>query len=214
VSPVASGPSEQGVRELFNGKDLTGWKVTNFGGEGTVRVRDGIIRLEMGEMLTGITWEGDGPREDYELTIEARRVNGNDFFCGVTFPVGDEYCSFIVGGWGGGLVGISSIDGLDASENETTQVRSFERGRWYRIRIAVSKLEIGAWIDDQPMAKVAREGRRFDVRPEVLLSIPLGIAAYQTTAEVRRIELRQTPVKKHLPIVIRDWPKRSRRQRS
>ena len=37
---------------------------------------------------------------DYELRLEAKRVEGGDFFCGLTFPVGKEYCTLILGGWG------------------------------------------------------------------------------------------------------------------
>jgi hypothetical protein len=48
---------------------------------------------------------------NYEIKLEAKKVTGNDFFCGMTFPVGDSFCSFIVGGWGGPVVGLSSIDG-------------------------------------------------------------------------------------------------------
>ena len=57
---------------------------------------------------------------DYEVTLEAMRVDGNDFFCGMTFPAGKDPCTLIVGGWGGTVVGLSSINGMDASENETT----------------------------------------------------------------------------------------------
>lgn len=48
-------------------------------------------------------------------------MSSSEFFCGLTVPVrtGTECVSLIVGGWGGSLVGISSIDGLDASETST-----------------------------------------------------------------------------------------------
>lgn len=60
------------------------------------------------------------PVMNYELSLEAMRVDGSDFFCGLTFPVGSNFCSFIVGGWGGGVVGLSSLNSEDASQNETT----------------------------------------------------------------------------------------------
>ena len=62
------------------------------------------------------------PKVDYEVNLDAKRVAGNDFFCGITFPVGKRFCSLIVGGWGGATVGLSSIDGKDAAENETTLI--------------------------------------------------------------------------------------------
>ena len=46
------------VKNLFNGKTLEGWKVTDFGGEGKVVVRDGAIVMQRGNQMTGITWTG------------------------------------------------------------------------------------------------------------------------------------------------------------
>ncbi|MGO9598371.1 MAG: family 16 glycoside hydrolase, partial [Isosphaeraceae bacterium] len=37
-------------KELFDGKTLNGWKKTQFGGEGRVDVKDGMIVMEMGVM--------------------------------------------------------------------------------------------------------------------------------------------------------------------
>ena len=82
----------------------------------------------MGDPFTGINWTNDFPKMNYEVALDAMRVMGSDFFCGLTVPVGDTFCSLIVGGWGGSLVGISSLDGMDASENETTKFISFEIG--------------------------------------------------------------------------------------
>lgn len=41
---------------LFNGKDLAGWKENDFGGRGVVSVKDGVIELSMGAELTGFRW--------------------------------------------------------------------------------------------------------------------------------------------------------------
>ncbi len=72
---------------LFNGKTLDGWKITQYGTEGPVLVSDGKIILNYGDGCTGVTWERDFPKVNYEVTLEARRTVGNDFFCGITFPV-------------------------------------------------------------------------------------------------------------------------------
>jgi 3-keto-disaccharide hydrolase len=177
-------------RSLFDGRTLGQWKPTNFGGEGEVHVRDGEIVLERGNDLTGITWTGDIARMDYEIELEAKRVSGGDFFCGLTFPVGDSYCSFIVGGWAGAVVGLSSLDGHDASENETTRVRNFEQNRWYKIRVRVTADRIQAWIDEETFADVKTTGRKISIRPEVQDSRPLGIASWRTTAALRSIRMR------------------------
>ena len=112
--------NEAAATSLFNGRTLGEWKTTVFGGEGDVEVTDGRIVIGAGNPLSGINWTGKHPKMDYEIALEAMRVDGSDFFCALTFPVGDSSCSFICGGWGGGVVGLSSLDGADASENETT----------------------------------------------------------------------------------------------
>jgi hypothetical protein len=175
---------------LFDGESLGQWEQTSFGGEGPVGVRDGAIVLEMGDPLTGVTWTGAALPAEYELALEASRLSGSDFFCGLTFPVGTTHCSLILGGWGGGTVGLSSIDGRDASENETTREMRFDDRRWYGVRLQVSATQIRAWLDEEPLVDVATAGRRIGIRPEVDPSRPLGIASYRTRAAIRAIRLR------------------------
>src|SRR6201999_3710283 len=129
-------------------KALGDWKVTQFGTEGKVEVKDGAIILSLGDGCTGVTWKGkELPKTDYEIQLQAKRVDGSDFFCGLTFPVSDSFCSFIVGGWGGGVVGISSVDGEDASQNDTTKYMAFTNDKWYTITVRVTKEKIQCWID-------------------------------------------------------------------
>jgi hypothetical protein len=183
--------AEAATTKLFDGKSLEGWKSTKFGGEGEVEVEDGQIILRAGNSLTGITWTGKYPKMDYEISLEAKRVDGSDFFCGLTFPVGDKPCTFVVGGWGGGVIGLSSLDGFDASENETTRYQEFENGKWHKIRVRVTEGKIEAWLDDKQVADVETEGRRISIRPEVELSRPLGISSFATTAALRDIQIKQ-----------------------
>lgn len=174
---------------LFNGKDLDGWEVTNFGPQGPVYVSGNEIVLGTGDGCTGITWKRSFPEINYMVTLEARRISGNDFFCGITFPVGKDPCTLIVGGWGGSTVGLSSIDGMDASENETTSLKSFETDRWYRICLIVSEDTIKALIDNVAVVNFRRGNKKLSIRPEVDLSRPFGIATWKTTAALRNIRL-------------------------
>ncbi|UCF35825.1 MAG: DUF1080 domain-containing protein [Acidobacteriota bacterium] len=175
---------------LFDGKTLEGWKITDFGGQGKVQVKGSAIAMDFGNDMTGITWAGEFPTNNFEIALEAMQVDGTDFFCGLTFPVDDDYCSLIVGGWGGSIVGLSSIDDMDASENETSRSMRLWRGRWYRIRLAVVGRHIRAWIDDEMVVDIDTTGGKLGVRPEVRLSRPLGFASWQTRAALRKIRYR------------------------
>jgi hypothetical protein len=96
-----------------------------------------------------------------------------------------------MGGWGGDIVGLSSLDGWDASDNETRTYFNFENGRWYAMRLRVTDQRITAWIDDRQIVDVATEGRSIGLRPgEIKLSAPLGFASYGTAGGLRKIEYR------------------------
>jgi hypothetical protein len=176
---------------IFNGRSLQGWEVTNFGPQGPVYVSGGKIILGMGDGCTGITLVRDFPKINYEVTLDAMRVEGNDFFCGMTFPVGKDPCTLIIGGWGGTTVGLSSINGKDASENETTTLRKFEKNRWYNIRLVVTQSAIRTWIDSVKVVDFVIENKKLSIRPEVELSKPFGIASWRTTAALRNIHVRR-----------------------
>ena len=176
-------------KSLVEKDSLKGWEITNFGGEGTAEVNEGVLRLDRGEPMTGVTTiRKDFPKENYEMRWKASRVDGSDFFAGVTFPVGNEFCSLICGGWGGGLVGLSSINGNDASENESTGFRQFKNKQWYAFRVRVDKKHITAWIDDEEVIKVEREGKKFSLRGEVFKSKPLGYCVFQSIVDVKEWE--------------------------
>ncbi len=181
-----------GWQAMFDGQELAGWRETPFSGHGDVHCQDGVIILGMGDPFTGINWTNDFPKVNYEVALDAMRLNGSDFFCGLTVPVGTNFCSLIVGGWGGSLVGISSLDGMDASENETTKFVAFDTGRWYRIRLRVTEKKIQAWIDKEKLADVLIADHRISVRPgDIELSEPFGLAAWQTSAALREIKFRR-----------------------
>lgn len=186
---------------LFDGRTLTGWKKTKFGGEAEVVVRNGQLILETGADMTGITWNRDTPPPewDYEVTLDVMRVEGHDFFCGLTFQAGKSPCSLILGGWGGGVCGLSSIDGFDASENDTTGYHEFQNGRWYRVRLRVTKQQITAWLDGKEILDQPLKGRKLSIRGEVDLSRPFGLSTWQTTGAVRNLRLRKLTAKEIAP---------------
>ena len=176
---------------LFDGKTLDGWKKADFFKPGEVAVDDGTIVMKAGPKMTGITCtRKDLPKTDYEFTYEAMKVDGPDFFAAATFPVGDSHITFVNGGWGGFVTGLSSLNGSDASENETTRSVKYEPKTWYKFRVRVTKKVIRCAIDGKEVAAVDYSNRKVGTRVETNASKPLGFATYETTGAVRKIEVR------------------------
>ena len=184
---------------LFDGKSLGKWQASDFAGHGDPEVQEGAIILPFGETLTGITYTGDVPKMNYEVELEAKKVDGSDFFCGLTFPVEDSFASLICGGWGGAVVGISSLDGKDAARNETRIARKFERDKWYDIRLRVLPDRLQAWIDGDKVVDVVTTGRKISTRVEIDASKPFGVSSFQTTAALRKIRLRKLDASRQTP---------------
>jgi hypothetical protein len=181
-------------KRMFDGKSMQGWRGTAFTEHGRVTVEKGAIQLGPGGPMTGVTWTGTFPVANYEVRFEAARLMGNDFFASLTFPVENAFCTLVTGGWGGDIVGLSSIDGWDASDNETRSYVTFEDGKWYAFRLRVTPDRIQAWIDEEPVINVPIRGRAITLRPgEIKLSAPFGFASYNTSAAIRKIEYRVIP---------------------
>ena len=179
---------------LFDGQSLAGWTETPFTGRGRVRVEKGTIVLGAGNPMTGITRAAAFARTNYEVRWEAARLDGSDFFSSLTFPVGDDYCTWVTGGWGGDIVGLSNLDGWDASDNDTRAYFDFEKGRWYALRLQVTPERIRAWIDGKPIIDASIKGRSVSLRfGDIELSAPFGFASYGTTGALRKIEYRLLP---------------------
>lgn len=191
--PLAAQTSD-GWQSLFDGQTLGKWKETEFSGHAEVSIKDGTIILPQGGDLTGIHLAEPPARQNYELELKAQRIDGGDFFCGLTFPIGEKCVTFVAGGWGGSVTGISSINGSDASENETTKFKKYKNGQWYLIQVKVTKERIQVRIDDELVVDLETEGRQLAMRVgEIEQSQPLGIATWRTKGAVK--DLRWRPLK-------------------
>jgi len=181
---------------LLEENDMGRWKPMPIYGVGSTVVEDGIMEMGSGSFMNGVVWQGDPPATmNYEIELEARKVYGFDFFLGLTVPVGDSHCTWICGGWAGKVVGISSIDDVDAGANETTFDMDFEEGRWYRCRMRVLPDRIQCWIDGKRVIDVNTKGRKISMRPgDIELAIPLGLTTYDTEAEYRNLVWRNLSV--------------------
>ncbi|MFP6601158.1 MAG: family 16 glycoside hydrolase, partial [Pirellulaceae bacterium] len=183
-------------RSLFDGKQLGQWEIikkNDFEKHGTVTVKNGIIALPAGQPATGIRWKGTFPRNHYEVSLQARRTKGSDFFCGLTFPFNESYLSLIIGGWGGGVTGLSNIDNMAAVENETTGYLDVKDNRWYQVRLRVTPERIRAWIDQEEILDLVTKDHKFSIWWEQEPVRPFGIASWYTAAELRQIRIIPAP---------------------
>lgn len=178
---------------LFDGKTLGDWEREDFVGYGgKVRIENGELRLDKGRELTGVRWKGEAPpTTNYEITLEARRVKGDDFFCGIVFPVGKSHCSFVAGGWGGSIIGLSSVDNMFADENETGRPFTFEENTWYKFRLRVTPKRVAVWIGEEQVIDLDLTMHEVEVHPSVEDLRPLGLASYNTDAAMRDIRLKK-----------------------
>jgi len=191
VLVTALGADRPGTRALFDGKSLDGWEKTRFSHGAGVKVKDGALVMETGNPMSGVVCtRKDLPTKDYELTYEAMRLDGSDFFAAATFPVGTSFITLVNGGWGGGVTGLSSLDGADASENETTCGVEYKDRTWYRFRVRVTAEVIAVAIDEKEVIAVSHKDRQVGTRIETRECQPLGFATYETTGAVRKVEVR------------------------
>jgi len=172
-------------------KPLTDWKPTGFSGAGRVVWEGRKVEMGAGAPMTGITAGSFAAKTGYEIRFKATRLMGNDFFCSLTFPYGDTHATWVNGGWGGDIVGVSSIDNWDASENETRTYFQFENGREYSFRLEVKPGTIRAYIDERKVVDLAVNGRTVGLRRGMAATVPLSLFGYNTVAAIREIEYRE-----------------------
>ncbi len=177
---------------LFNGKNLEGWKAADIWGNGKVEaLSNGVVSCGLGKPLTGIAYTNSFPTMSYEVRMEALRKEGSDFFVAMTIPVESNACTVVIGGWGGGLCGISSINFLDASENQYSEGVVFKNDVWYTLRVRVTPGLLEVFLNDTLYtAKVPFESSSaFTLRAgsDIDKTKPFGLATYETKALWRNL---------------------------
>ena len=194
-----SKPAEAKPLVLLTGNDLSDWKVVSqMKDHGPVTLKNGVLSLGEGKPMTGVAYAGKAelPVKDYEISFEARRVSGEDFFAALTFPVREPktFATFVIGGWGGKCVGISCLQYQAADENETTNWVDFTEGKWYRFRLEVRENRLKGWIDDKEIFDADTEGKKITMRfGDIEFCEPLGLASYGTVGEIRNLIIKKLP---------------------
>ncbi len=185
---------------LFDGKSLDDWEERDAGASGSVELRDDMMVIGTGDSLTGAVYKKKDklPVTNYEISLEAQRLEGLDFFCGLTFPVGDlKTClTLVLGGWGGSVTGLSSIDGMDDSENSTGHYRRFQDKKWYRVKVRVTPENVSVWSNDEKIIDADIAGKKVGLRAgQIEDYAPLSFTTYQTTAGIRNVKVKRLPGK-------------------
>ncbi|MDR3183292.1 MAG: DUF1080 domain-containing protein [Planctomycetaceae bacterium] len=195
---ISSPAAEETWKPLFDGT-LQNWSMPKYSGAGKVTAKKDVLVIGRGESMTGVRYDKNFPLIDYELSYEARRTQGSDFFAACTFPVNKEFCTLVNGGWGGAITGLSSINGSDASENESSLNYDYEDNVWYRFRILVTKKKIQVWIakpdkekkwNEKSVIDLDTEDRAFSVRFEMDDYKPLGFCSWSSEGEIRNVKYR------------------------
>ncbi len=179
----------QESRILFDGVSLDGWQVIEYPGHGDIAITDSCVIVEAGKEVSGIRWTGDFPTCNYEVTLDAKRVDGSDFFLGMTFPVKESFMTLVLGGWGGSVTGLSSIDGYDAADNSTGSSYNFTQDKWYKVRLRVTDEMIEAWVDRDYIVGFRYDGYFLSLRWEMDSSTPFGLTTYRTIGAMKNIML-------------------------
>jgi len=189
------------TENLFSGTARQGWQPIAFYTPSTFTVLpSNTIACARGKPLSGIVYTNAVPTMNYEVTLEAMRVEGSDFFVGLTLPIGKSFFTVIVGGWGGTLCGISSFDYDDASQNPWSESVALENNRWYTLRVRITPGVLQVFLNDTLYrARVEfDDAARFSLRPgEIEKSKPFGLTTYETAAHWRN--LRIVPITQLLP---------------
>ncbi len=172
---------------------LSDWKFIDFGGRDAFQKQAGQLTVEAGYPLAGFVFGGAFPTSNYELELEAQKIDGTDFFCLVTFPVGEQSCSLVLGGWGGTVTGISCVNQKDASDNLTTSARKYEYQRWYRVSIRVQAERLLCRVDDQLIVDLPLQDVQLSVRTDIAATEPLGICSFETAAAWKNIRYKSLP---------------------
>ena len=169
---------------LFDGTALGLWRIEDLGQQQNVQVADGVIQLGWGNPGTAIEWTGPEAAVDYELRFELQRGKGSgDAYCFVTFPVGDQSCTLVLGDW----VGVQCrSSGEDAAERGGFKRTALEPERWHAVRLRVVASRIQVSLDGEvaievplvPPASASADAPR-----------ALSIATWSMVASLRELHL-------------------------
>ena len=182
--------SEDDWVSMFDGKTLTGWKPltkTKYEEGGPVTVTNNVISMATGFPYSAVQWTNGFLKTNYRLELRAKRTEGNDIFCGILFPVGTNFCSMVLGGWGNCVVGLSCVDYFLAAENETAIGMAFKNDKWYNVKLQVTDMRVQTWVDGEELINLELMGHHISPYPGLEMFAPLGIFTFESGTAIKDI---------------------------
>lgn len=156
---------------------------------GKPEFEDTVVTLTTGEPFSGAKWLGTFPKTDYEVRLEAKRTKGEDIMCGLLFPVGKDLLSFVMGGWGNTVIGCSSIDELNASENDTYYNMPLKNNIWYEVKLRITPKKIQAWIGKTQVINFEIDDHKISPYPGLEEYAPFGVFTWDSSSEIRNLRV-------------------------
>lgn len=179
---------------MFDGKSLDGWKPftkTEYSKGGKVEVKENSIHIAEGFPYSYIQWKGKFPKENYEVFLRTMKPDGNDIFCGILFPVGTNYCSLVLGGWGNSITGLSCIDNMAAADNEYAVMNSYTTNKWYKVTLRVTGTNIMTWVGGKKLIDVDRSKHEISPYFGLEMMAPFGVFTFGTPGAFEEISVRR-----------------------
>jgi hypothetical protein len=135
------------------------------------------------------------PSGDYELTVVAERLSGNDSFV-LGLVIGGRQIAMTLDGYGGETAGLADVDGHDGATNETTRRgRHLPPGKPHTIVCAVSGARLRVTCDGNEVLTWSGDASR--LANDVGWSVPndrrLFLGAWESEFKYTRIEVKPMP---------------------
>ena len=122
---------------------------------------------------------------DDELSDEAMRRDGGDFFAAATFPVGMSFLTLVNGGWGGNVTGLSSLDGPTPRRTRPAGSSSTRTRPGTGSASGSPRRGIRWRIDAKEVVAVNDREQHVGTRIETRGNQPLGFATWETGGALR-----------------------------
>jgi hypothetical protein len=162
LTPLFLAADPAGFTPLFNGKDLSGWHISQTNHHGTSQgwsVKDGILLATQDRPGNGGILLTDRKYRDFEVSVEINPDWGCD---GGLFlrsnEKGDAYqvmIDYLEGGSVGGIYGegLSGVTGGTGERVNRDWMKHWKKGEWntLRARIEGDVPHIRVWLNDAPL---------------------------------------------------------------